>query len=96
MTNSSSFFRSILSKTLLEGMLGILIFFGIWGGKDVPSQLPFHASSLYSRNVVNLLMLMTKSETTDGATRATVTPDFADEIIAAAALTHDGAIRERK
>jgi len=68
----------------------------IWGGKDVPSQLPFHASSLYSRNVVNLLMLMTKSETTDGATRATVTPDFADEIIAAAALTHDGAIRERK
>jgi len=31
----------------------------IWGGKDVPSQLPFHASSLYSRNVVNLLTLMT-------------------------------------
>ena len=30
MTNSSSFFRSILSRTLLEGMLGILIFFGIW------------------------------------------------------------------
>ncbi|MSZ62234.1 MAG: NAD(P)(+) transhydrogenase (Re/Si-specific) subunit alpha, partial [Actinobacteria bacterium] len=28
----------------------------IWGGKDVPSQLPFHASSLYSRNVVNLLL----------------------------------------
>ena len=33
----------------------------MWGGKDVPSQLPFHASMLYSRNVVNLLLLMTKS-----------------------------------
>ncbi len=72
----------------------------IWGGKDVPSQLPFHASSLYSRNIVNLLMLMTKSEQKtdhgDGKARATVTPDFADEIIAASALTHNGAERERK
>ena len=58
----------------------------IWGGKDVPSQLPFHASSLYSRNVVNLLLLMVK----DGV----ATPDFSDEIIAASALTHGGAIRE--
>lgn len=58
----------------------------IWGGKDVPSQLPFHASYLYSRNVVNLLLLMTK----DGV----VTPDFADEIIDAAALTHDGVRRK--
>jgi NAD(P) transhydrogenase subunit alpha len=58
----------------------------IWGGKDVPSQLPFHASSLYSRNVVNLLLLMVK----DGV----VTPDFSDEIIAASALTHGGKIRE--
>ena len=58
----------------------------IWGGKDVPSQLPFHASYLYSRNVVNLLLLMTKE--------GVVTPDFADEIIDAAALTHDGARRK--
>ena len=58
----------------------------IWGGKDVPSQLPFHASYLYSRNVVNLLLLMTKE--------GVVTPDFADEIIDAAALTHDGAKRK--
>lgn len=58
----------------------------IWGGKDVPSQLPFHASYLYSRNVVNLLLLMTK----DGV----VTPDFSDEIIDAAALTHDGQKRK--
>ena len=58
----------------------------IWGGKDVPSQLPFHASSLYSRNVVNLLLLMVK----DGV----VTPDFNDEIIAASAVTHGGSVRE--
>jgi NAD(P) transhydrogenase subunit alpha len=58
----------------------------IWGGKDVPSQLPFHASYLYSRNVVNLLLLMTK----DGV----VSPDFSDEIIDAAALTHNGEIRK--
>lgn len=68
----------------------------IWGGKDVPSQLPFHASSLYSRNVVNLLMLMTKTEQVEGTAYATVTPDFADEIVDAAALTHGGAKRERK
>jgi NAD(P) transhydrogenase subunit alpha len=60
----------------------------IWGGKDVPSQLPFHASSLYARNVVNLLLLMVK----DGA----INVDFNDEIIDAAALTHDGALRTPK
>ena len=54
----------------------------IWGGKDVPSQLPFHASSLYSRNVVNLLLLMVK----DGK----VAPDFADEIIDSATVTFNG------
>jgi NAD(P) transhydrogenase subunit alpha len=60
----------------------------IWGGKDVPSQLPFHASSLYSRNLVNLLLLMVK----DGALNI----DFSDEIIDAAAVTHGGARRTTK
>jgi NAD(P) transhydrogenase subunit alpha len=60
----------------------------IWGGKDVPSQLPFHASSLYSRNLVNLLLLMVK----DGALNI----DFSDEIIDAAAVTHGGARRTPK
>ncbi len=58
----------------------------LWGGKDVPSQLPFHASSLYSRNVVNLLLLLVK----DGA----INIDFSDEIIDAAALTHAGERRK--
>ena len=63
----------------------------IWGGKDVPSQLTFHASSLYSRNVVNLLTLFTKA----GADGAPVSFDlnFEDEIINGAAVTHAGARR---
>jgi NAD(P) transhydrogenase subunit alpha len=61
----------------------------IWGGKDVPSQLPFHASSLYSRNVVNLLTLMT-TPAKDGK-KVALNIDFTDEIIDKAALTHAGA-----
>ncbi len=64
----------------------------IWGGKDVPSQLPFHASSLYSRNVVNLLTLMTTG-TKDGSPVA-LNLDFADEIINASAVTHGGQRRD--
>jgi NAD(P) transhydrogenase subunit alpha len=61
----------------------------IWGGKDVPSQLPFHASSLYSRNVVNLLTLMTSAAKDDEKVALNI--DFTDEIIDKAALTHAGA-----
>jgi NAD(P) transhydrogenase subunit alpha len=63
----------------------------IWGGKDVPSQLPYHASMLFSRNVVNLLLLMTKS--IDGKPTGDVIPDFSDEIIDSATLTHGGSRR---
>jgi len=63
----------------------------IWGGKDVPSQLAFHASMLFSRNVVNLLLLMTKS--VDGKPTGEVVPDFSDEIIDAATVTTAGARR---
>jgi NAD(P) transhydrogenase subunit alpha len=61
----------------------------MWGGKDVPSQLPYHASMLFSRNVVNLLMLMVKKE---GET-TTVVPDFSDEIIDASCVAHGGSRR---
>lgn len=57
----------------------------VWGGRDVPSQLPAQASQLYSANVVNLLLLMHS----DGELR----PDFDDEIIAACCVTHAGAVR---
>ncbi|MEI6649704.1 MAG: Re/Si-specific NAD(P)(+) transhydrogenase subunit alpha [Actinomycetes bacterium] len=62
-----------------------------WGGKDVPSQLATHASMLFSRNVVNLLLLMTKS--VDGKPTGDVIPDFSDEIIDAATVTMNGARR---
>ena len=47
--------------------------------RDAPSAMPVHASQLYARNVVNLLLLMT----TDGE----VVPDFDDEIVAGACVT---------
>ncbi len=63
----------------------------IWGGKDVPSSLPFHASSLYSRNLLNLLTLITKPAK-DGEP-VSLNIDFDDEIVTASALTHNGARR---
>ena len=63
----------------------------IWGGKDVPSSLPFHASSLYSRNLLNLLTLIT-TPAKDGE-KVALNIDFEDEIVAASALTHDGSRR---
>lgn len=64
----------------------------IWGGKDVASQLPFHASSLYSKNLVNLMGLMLQKD--DSGTRISL--DFNDEIIAASAVTHGGEIRNEQ
>ena len=66
----------------------------IWGGKDVPSQLPFHASFLYSRNVVNLLSLFTTPAKDDQ--KVAFNLDFEDEIIDGAAVTHAGARRGAK
>ena len=66
----------------------------IWGGKDVPSQLPFHASFLYSRNVVNLLTLMTTPAKEGEAVAFNL--NFEDEIINGSALTHGGSRRGDK
>jgi NAD(P) transhydrogenase subunit alpha len=69
----------------------------IWGGKDVPSQLPFHASSLYARNVVNLLTLLTQAAAParddKPASDLAININFEDEIINGAAVTHAGARR---
>ncbi len=59
----------------------------VWGGHNVPSQLPVHASRLYATNVTELVLLMTS----DGQ----VAPDFSDEIIDAACVTHDGVVRNK-
>jgi len=61
----------------------------VWGGRNVPSQMPGPASRLYAQNIVNLVTLMTTTDE-DGATAFAPDPD--DEIIAGACVTRDGAI----
>lgn len=58
----------------------------VWGGRDVASQLPEHASKLYSANCVALLGLMTREGVVDA--------DLADEVIAGCAVVHRGAVRD--
>jgi len=55
------------------------------GLKDAPSAMASDASRLYAKNVANLVALMVR----DG----TVAPDFDDDVIAGACLTHDGRVR---
>lgn len=55
------------------------------GMKDVPSTMAYDASRLFAKNISNLLALMTA----DGK----VSPDFDDEVVAGACLTHGGEIR---
>ncbi len=61
----------------------------VWGGKNVPSQMPAPASRLYAQNVVNILSLMT---TTDESGTGNFTPDFEDEIVTGSCVTHDGKV----
>jgi NAD(P) transhydrogenase subunit alpha len=52
------------------------------GVRNLPSSMPVHASSLYARNITNVLLLMVK----DGA----FAPDFTDEIVAGSCLLRNG------
>jgi NAD(P) transhydrogenase subunit alpha len=56
----------------------------VWGGDNVPSQMPGPASKLYAQNLVNLLTLMTSE--------GEFAPDFDDEVVAGSAVTHAGRI----
>ena len=56
----------------------------VWGGANVPSQMPAPASRLYAQNVAAVIALLSH----DGA----LIPDFADEIVAGLGVTHDGAV----
>ena len=60
----------------------------VWGGANVPAQMPGPASRLYAQNVVNLVTLMTRS--IDGT--AAFAPDFEDEIVVGSCVTHDGVV----
>ena len=59
----------------------------VWGGRNVPSQMPGPASRLYAQNIVNLVTLMTA---TGEGRRRHFAPDFDDEIVAGSCVTHDG------
>ena len=52
----------------------------LWGGANVPSQMPAPASRLYAQNVVNVIQLMTREGLFD--------PDLDDEIVAGMLVTH--------
>jgi H+-translocating NAD(P) transhydrogenase subunit alpha len=56
----------------------------VWGGLNVPSQMPGPASKLYAQNLVNIVTLMTGD---DG-----FAPDYEDEIVAGTCVTHAGRI----
>ncbi len=56
----------------------------VWGGKNVPSQMPAQASQLYASNVMNLLLHMTS----DGK----LAPDLDDDIVSGCCITHDGKV----
>ena len=57
----------------------------VWGGANVPAQMPGPASRLYAHNVVSLIELLTH----DGVLHL----DLDDEIVAGSCVTHDGLIR---
>lgn len=58
----------------------------VWGGRNVPAQMPGPASRLYAQNVVNLVALLTG----DGGS---LVLDLDDEIVAGACVVHDGLVR---
>ena len=57
----------------------------VWGGLNVPSQMPVASSRLYSANLVAISQLFLKE--------GVVTMDFEDEILDGACVTHDGEVR---
>ncbi len=65
-----------------EIMVGEVI---LWGGRDVPSEMPVHASQLYAMNVYSLLTLVAKE--------GQVVADPGDEIIDGCAVVLDGDVR---
>lgn len=59
----------------------------IWGGRNVPSQMPEVASRLYAQNVANLLLLIGRS--------GDVVIDFDDDIISSTCVTYEGKVRHQ-
>lgn len=60
----------------------------IVGPLNLPSQIPFHASQMYAKNIESFLGLLLD---TSGA----LVPSFADEVLAASLLTSGGAVTHK-
>ncbi|NIP57504.1 MAG: Re/Si-specific NAD(P)(+) transhydrogenase subunit alpha [Gemmatimonadetes bacterium] len=58
----------------------------IMGPANLPSELPFHASQMYARNVSAFLLLLVEE--------GELALDFDDEIVAGTCVTHEGEIRD--
>jgi NAD(P) transhydrogenase subunit alpha len=56
----------------------------ILGPVNIPSSLAYHASQLYSKNLVTILQSI--------ATEGSLSLDVEDEIVAAALVSHNGAV----
>ena len=59
----------------------------VHGPVNMPSTMPYHASSLYGRNVESIIGLLADD---DGGLKL----DFDDEVIDAVCVAHDGAVRK--
>jgi NAD(P) transhydrogenase subunit alpha len=70
---------SVAGETVHVGQVSI------WGGKDVASEMPVHASQLYAMNVLALLGLLVKDEG--------ITVDLADEVLDGCAVVFNGEVR---
>lgn len=66
-------------ETVVEGGVTIL------GPLNLPATIPYHASTMYARNVGALLKLMTSKE-------GQVALNFGDEVIRETVVTHDGKV----
>lgn len=60
----------------------------IIGPINLPSSMPVHASQMYAKNLTTLVQLLVKDSAID--------LNFADDIIDAACITHNGEIRNQK
>lgn len=61
----------------------------VWGGRNVPAQMPGPASRLYAQNVLSLVTVITP----EVAGVRVLAPDLDDEIVAGTCVTHDGVVR---
>lgn len=57
----------------------------VWGGKDVASEMPVHASQLYAMNILAVLGLLVKDEA--------ITVDLTDEVLDGCAVVYNGEVR---